>query len=164
MEKEIQIEVLLKEKDMRNFLFRHMYTRFSGIFGIILSLLAAAVLIVNFSAFNTIERIAFGVLALLFTVIQPWQLYKKAKNQFRKQESFGKPFRYVINSAGIEISQDDQKEQFEWNQVRRTVETKSAFYVYMTSISAFIFPKDQCSERYDEIKSVVKENTRKTRG
>src|SRR5574344_480148 len=107
---EVKVEVKLTKKEMFNFMMRHNYTTFGGICGILISLGALVMFIMNFTndKMSTPYKVALVAIALLFTVIQPIMLYIKSAAQVKNNGSVNKPLIYSFDSTGITISKGDE--------------------------------------------------------
>lgn len=156
MEQQIEVEVLLRDKDMSKFLIHHTYTRLGGVFGLLLSIVSVICLFVFWEQFIPMQRWILGILGLMFTAIQPILLWSKGKKQL-KQEIFQKPFHYIFGQKSALVMQGDYKESFEYSSIRKVVATKDAIYVYLSAVSAFILPRECCQEQYVELAKRLKE-------
>lgn len=164
MQKDIILDITLKNKDMSKFLMRHTYSRFGGFFGILISIAAIIILLVFWGKLIVMQRVILAVVSVLFTIIQPLSLWNKGKKQL-KQEVFQKPFHYEFKDKDITISQDEYKEVFEWSTIRKFVLTKDAMYVYMTAMSAFIIPEERCgAESFLELAALMEEKVGRNNG
>lgn len=143
MEDSIECEVTVRAKDMRNFLFSHNYSSFSGWFGVAISLIALVMVIAGRAKYGTAEICILVFLALLFTVIRPLQIVNQAKRQVARQEMFKKPIRYNICKEGIVIRQGEEFANVLWADIRKLKETKKTILIYTSPVMAFILPKDQ---------------------
>lgn len=148
MEQKIEIEVLLRGKDMSKFLIRHTYSRLGGILGFILSLAAILSLIFFWNRFLPMQRWILGALGFMFTIVQPLLLWNKGKKQV-SQEIFQKAFIYQFGEASGMVIQGEHKESFDYSSIRKVVMARDALYVYFTAVSAFVLPKDCCGEYFD---------------
>ncbi len=158
---EIKFDTQVGWKDLYHFLMRHFYTSFSGIFGIVLSLAALVVLILNINKGEPFQLLILFVMASLFTVLQPLQMLQKAGNQIKRNPVFQNPLHYVVNKKGISVSQNGESSTIEWKEVRKIVETKKAFFVYMSTLNANVIPKEQINDAKDSFRKLVKENMEK---
>ena len=93
----------------------------------------------------------------LFTIVQPVMLYQKAWKQKKQNEAINAVLHYCISEDGIIVSQGQQEAKVHWYEIRKTVKTKSALYLYMSQVRAFIFPKEQLADCYDEVCALVEE-------
>lgn len=159
MEGSIECQIKIHKKDMRHFLFHHTYSRFSGWFGIIISLIALVMIIIGRNTYSVAEMIILAVVALLFTVIRPLQIVQQASRQVSRQKMFLKPIIYNICRDGIVIRQDEQFANVLWEQIRNVVETKKAIFVYTSPIMAFILPKDQM-DNAEKVSDHIKNNVK----
>lgn len=158
----IEVDVKLDKRSLSRFLIYHNYVRVSGVAGLLLSLGALVSLCIRWNTWSPTQKGLLVVLALLFTVLQPLILISKGKRQLAMDE-FQNPFHYCFDENGVTISQDEQSQSFAWKDIRRTVYRKDAVYVYMSTVSAFVIPKEQCDGQFDELVSVIRERVRRKR-
>lgn len=155
--KEVHFDVTLQTKDLFRFTMRHTYFSISGIFSLLISfgsLIACAATIGKYAASTTVVLLVIG---LLFTVVQPCMLYMKCSVQIKKSENVNAALHYTLSDDGITVQQGEQKAQVHWYEIRKQILTKQAVYLYMSPVRAFIFPKDQCSERFQDIVTMTAE-------
>lgn len=153
--KEINFDVDLGTGDLFSFLMHHTYSGISGIFGVIISLVSLIVCAVKFKELDTTAIIALIIIGLIFTVIQPLMLYNKARIQVKRNKNINAKLHYKLAEDGITISQGENEAKVNWYEIRKKVATGKALYVYMSPVRAFIFPKSQCGEAFDEINSLI---------
>lgn len=150
----IECRVKITAKEMRGFLFHHTYSKFSGWFGVGISLVALVMIIIGRNTYEGLEIATLIVLALMFTVIRPLQLVKQAARQVDDQIIFQDPINYTVCKDGIIISQRDQFVNILWEHIVNVADTKKALYVYTSPVMAFIFPKDQISNEKEITKRI----------
>ena len=153
--REITFEVELTAKDLYWFSMRHSYHSFSGIFGLVLSLFCLGYLAVQYQMLSSMGRGVLLVLGLLFTVVQPFLLWSKAKAQVRQNKNINSCLHYTLSQTGIAVSQGEQNVVIPWSEVRKKVVWKNNIYVYLSPVRAFIFPADQCKEQSEEILRMI---------
>lgn len=153
--KEINFDVDLGTGDLFSFLMRHTYSGISGIFGVIISIVSLIVCAVKFKELDTTAIMALIIIGLIFTVIQPLMLYNKARIQVKRNKNINAKLHYKLAEDGITISQGENEAKVNWYEIRKKVATGKALYVYMSPVRAFIFPKSQCGEAFDEINSLI---------
>lgn len=157
--KKIEIDVRLDRKTLDCFLIRNNYMRFGGIVGLLISFSALAGLIAFWQHFAVSQRVILLFLFLMFTVIQPFTLLLKGWEQLKKG-CFRDPFHYGFSDEGVEVVNTAGTVQITWDQIWRAVVTRQAMYLYMNSVSAFIIPRKECEEYFDEIVKEVREHTK----
>ncbi|MEG1458865.1 MAG: YcxB family protein [Acetivibrio sp.] len=160
--KEVEFSTQVSKNDLYHFLMRHFYTSFSGIFGVILSLGALIAFFLELGKRDTFQLLVLLVMASLFTVIQPLQMRMKAAQQIKRNEVFKQPLHYLVDKKGITVSQNGESNTIEWKEIRKVVETKKAFFVYMTVMNANVIPKEQIGKNVEEFKLLMKENLEKS--
>lgn len=161
MDKELEFKILIKTKDMYNFLMGHMYSSFSGIFSILLSIGAIGLF---FFGKKSEQSILLLVVAGLFLIGTPLQLLFKAKQQVTLNPMFKEPFTYTINSNGITVSQNEEKLETTWDSISRVVENRKTIVLYASRTSAYIMPKEQLGDKCNEFKKIISENVNINKG
>ncbi|BBF44363.1 hypothetical protein lbkm_3076 [Lachnospiraceae bacterium KM106-2] len=157
MNKEINISVKMRTKDMFDFLFRHAYTNLSGILGVILSACAFVYLILNYQELSTakIALLIFG--SLLFTVINPIQLYMKAAQQVKLNPAFKDALVYRITEEAVNVKQGGQKGDIKWDEIIKVIETKKSILIYTSNVTAFILPKASMEGQEAALRDLIKQ-------
>ncbi len=103
---------------------------------------------------------ALLLIAALFTVINPVYLYYKAAKQVKLTPMFANPLDYVIGEEGLTVSQGEEALTVEWKELRKVVETKKDFYVYLSLTRAYIFPKENLAGLEEAFRVAVKSHTK----
>lgn len=153
--KEIQFDVDLTIAELYAFSMRHTYFSVSGIVGLLISIGSLLIVGIRYSVLDQTTVIALVIIGLLFTVVQPIMLYFKARSQRKQNESINAPLHYTLSEEGIGVSQGEQTVQVKWYEVRKKIRTRSAYYLYMSPVRAFIFPKTQCDGKFEEIGNYI---------
>lgn len=158
---EITFDVKLKTKDLFDYTMRHTYLSVSGVFSLLISFGSLVVCLVKFRDFqiSTIGVLLF--IALLFPVIQPALLYMKCRKQVKKSKDINEKLTYHITDELITVSQEENKAEIHWYEIRKAVYLKKAIYLYMSPVRAFIFPADQCGGKFDELAGLCRQSIEK---
>lgn len=155
MDNKIEFDIKMRTKDMYKFLLCHTYTSFSGWFGVILSLVAFALLVTDFNGHDDTEKLVLIMIALAFTVFNPLMLLSTAKRQVVSNAVYKEPLHYAFTDEGIVVSQKDQEETMPWDKIRKVKQFSGVYIVYTSKVHAFIFPLDQLGETGDDVKSCI---------
>lgn len=151
-----RVQVKLDFKSLGQFLLYHYYTQVSGLFSLLLSVLALVFAIWRWPVLTVQGKCVLILIALMFTVLQPLMILMRGKRQLQS-EDFQDSFSYLFNESGVSISQGDRSQQFPWEDIKKIRYRKDAVYVYMTSVQAFVLPREQCGKRFDELVAYMKE-------
>lgn len=163
MEEKIQFSVQMTAGEVYRFTLYHLYHKFSGIFGICLSLTAFIILIASFDSLTDQSRVVLTLVALWFTILAPVILFFRSKGQVKRNKAYQKPLNYQLDCAGITVSQDDVKQTIEWENLMKIIETKSQFLIYSSNIHAFVFPKKAIGEKCSILRGMLIGYTKGTR-
>lgn len=157
MEKEVKFSVQMTVKTMYYFLMYHGYHGFAGIANLILSGGALVLLLLGVGKDDSFARLMLLLIALLFTVINPIYLFYKAAKQVKLTPMFLKPLYYTVNEKGILVSQEQEELLTEWKEVSKVVETKQAYYVYLSLTRSFLFPKEFLKDQEEKFRKLLRE-------
>ena len=152
----IEFDVKMDAGSLSGFVIRHNYMRPGGIIGVILSVAAIVMLIIRWDHWTGVQRCLLIVLALLFLVFQPLMLLQKANTQLHSG-AFRVPMHYEFGEETFVVSQESNKEEFAYVDIRKAILKKNVMYLYMTAVSAFIIPRSQCEDVFDTLKEKIRE-------
>lgn len=136
---EVEFDVEMKAGILYDYMMRHTFSSFSGIFGTAVG----ALMIVAFYSNRQILFLAAGIIILIY---QPWTLFLRSRKQMLSNPAFKKPLHYKLTEEGIEVSQEDTAESQKWEDMYKAVSTGSSIIVYTSRINACIFPKKDLGE------------------
>lgn len=152
----LSFDVQMKTAYLFDFLFQHSYHGLYGVFNFGLSLLAIVLLIHGSGKDNIVATAALAVLALLFTVINPLLLYRKAARQMKRTPAFQKPLTYELAEEGLTCSQEGERAVSEWESVVLIRETGVNLILYFGAANAVVLPKAEFSEHVGEVKEMLR--------
>jgi hypothetical protein len=141
---------------MYDFLYLHSYHGVTGIINYALSFAGIAALIAGFGKGNTLVTVMLVALAALFTVINPLSLLYKASRQVKKSPMFAKPLYYKFDTRGFSISQDNNSDSADWNQVVFIRETGKSIILYLGAANALILPKKEIGGQLADLKKLIR--------
>lgn len=157
--KDIIIKTKINKKDMFEFMISNNYRSFAGKLSLLFSLICIVGAIFYWNKFdNNMERIVIVFFSLMFTVISPIEYYIRAARQVKK--AFKDELTYIINEDGIEIQIKELSSFMKWEEAYKVVSTKNLVAVYSSIVNAFIIPKRDIADKFDEIKKIMEENTK----
>lgn len=144
----IEFDVQIKAGDLYDYMLRHTYNGFSGIFGS----LVGALMVVGGVLTNSILLIIAGVVLLCYL---PWTLFIKSRQQMLANPAFKQPLHYVLDAEGIEVSQGEEIQRQQWGDIWKAVSTGKSIIVYTSKVNACIFPKRDLKDRTSQVIQVL---------
>lgn len=140
MEKELRFEVKPTIMELWQFLLYHANTGVMGVFNILFTFMALFLLLTRFSQLTMPYRLMLAFGALVFTVLQPCDLYRKARRQ-AKSPAAKDVMVLTFNDAGLRVEQNDRQTAFTWEQIGRMVRKPTMVILYMDRVHVFLLPK-----------------------
>lgn len=159
----IKFQTQIKGKDMGIFNIYCMYRRFSGIFSLLMGLVALALSVSTFLDKNVQNGVIFFLIGAMFLGYFPWILMKRGSRSVAKNPTFSKPLFYTLDESGVAIDQLKEHAKVAWEDCFKAVEISKAIYLFTSPKSAFIWPKDQLGSDQEIIKKILKENLAPTK-
>lgn len=155
MDNEMRFSVVTKVMDLYDFLLNHMYRSFRGLIGIGISIAALVLLINGGGQGDNFRIVMLVIIAALFTVIQPIQLFMKAAQRVKLNADAEVPLFYVVNKEGIHVKQKEEEMTLPWENVVKIKRTPRSLLIYSSSIHAFIIPKSVLGDDYQKLCNIV---------
>ena len=156
MENEVKFEIKISKKDLSNFMIYHNYHSMQGAIGLLISAAALVLLIAKFRALDTTQIAVLAVLALVFTVVTPLILIRKASAQEKRNKTFARPITYELREDGFSLYQEEEKADLEWRNVYKVVDSGHSLILYISTVRAFIWPKNQIKDQYAQVTGMLK--------
>lgn len=144
----IEFDVQIKAGDLYDYMLRHTYNGFSGIFGS----LVGALMVVGGVLANGVLLIIAGVVLLCYL---PWTLFLKSRQQMLANPAFKQPLHYVLDEEGIEVSQGEEIQRQQWGDIWKAVSTGKSIIVYTSKVNACIFPKRDLKDKTAQVIQVL---------
>ena len=154
--KEVKFSVQITVKDMFAFLMHHSYRGSALIADAVVTFGAIGLLLAGYGEGDPVKITALILVAMLFTVVHPLQLYNRARKQVKNNEVFKLPLNYVLTEEGITLSQGEETQSFTWADVYQIKEYKSQILVYTGRVYACIWPKSALAGCEEEVRELFK--------
>ncbi|MBE5949736.1 MAG: YcxB family protein [Lachnospiraceae bacterium] len=163
MDKSIKVTVKLKTADMFCFLMHYTYSAVSGIIGVLFSIGAVILLINMWGELDIAYRFLLIVCALLFTVINPFMLWKRAKRQVLTSPALKEPITYVFADKGVTMSMGKEKAELAWTDFFKIKKVAGRYILYTSRIRSNIVPVSCFESKEDaaEVAAMIKEYYKK---
>lgn len=161
-EKILKYNIKLNKNDIWIFSMYSANRAYLGIFNLLFTLASIYLLISSWSDISISRRFLFLFCALMFSVIQPCILYLKAAKQ-EKNDSIRKGFTLELSSKELLVSQDGESINISWEEVYKTMITKTMIVIYFAPLRGYLIPKRYFTDTKNEIEKLLKEKTRLTR-
>lgn len=136
----IEFDVRIKSGDLYDYMLRHTYNNFSGIFGS----LVGALMIIGGLYTQTWLMVIAGVILLAYL---PCTLFMRSKQQLLANPVFKEPLHYLLDDEGIHVSQGESEEMQKWEDIVKAVSTGKSIIVYTSRVNACIFPKRDLGDK-----------------
>ena len=160
MEKPIELKVKITGKELFSFMMKHTYSRFSGLFGLGLSLVALVLLVMSFGDGDDMKAIILLVIALLFTVVNPLMLYTRAKQQALSNPVYKETLLYTLDESSISLKVNDTEESIEWEKILKWKKTGSVCILYTTDIHAILLPFSCMGDQRKKVETLIESKVR----
>lgn len=158
MEKEIKASVTVTAKDLFCFMLQHTYRSVGGVLSLLFSVGALGLLLYCFDSVDWPYRVTLILASLLFTVINPFLLYRRSLKQVKRNPGFSVPIEYTFTRKGFIMKQGEGQAEALWSDLWRVRDGKHYLYLYGNSVRANIIPKNQLNGQAPKITQLIKES------
>ena len=155
----MKISVTMTARDLFQFSLDNSYSGVSGAFNVIFTLGARAILAAtwNWETINVYQRILLVFCALIFTVVQPLMLDRKAKQQ-AGAIGFSAPLNLTLGDKKIDVEKAGMTGELFWNQVWKVVRIKSMYIIKTGPVHGYLIPNRSIEGREQELVEILKKN------
>ena len=161
----MKFSVKMTAKDLFEFSMYNSYSGAMGIFNVIFTVGALALLAVTWGWVSVYQKILLVFCALIFTVIQPALLYFKSKKQ-AEMIGFSTPVNITLSDEKILVEQAGVEGELEWGQIWKAVRIRTMYILKVGPSHAYLIPNASLEGREQELKKLLKKNLpeKKTKG
>lgn len=153
--KPIRIEAKIDAKVLFSFMLRHTYTSFSGILTILIGIGAFVLFYQSLSGNDDTQKLILLIIALLFTVGNPYLLYKKAKDQAKRNPLYKEKLVYTLDDVGVHLNVEDKEETLEWPRIKKWKKTGKVCILYTSKIHAILLPYKDMGEQRKAVEALI---------
>lgn len=153
--KPIRIEAKIDAGVLFSFMLRHTYTTFSGLFTIVLGLGAFGLFFQSLSGVDDTKKIVLLIIALLFTVGNPYLLYKKAKEQAKRNPLYKDALIYTLDEEGVHLTVEDNEECLEWSRIKKWKKTGKVCILYTSKVHAILLPYKDMKDQKEAVEALI---------
>lgn len=130
----LELDVKIEAKDLYDYMVAHTYSK---PINVLASCFGALMVVVGVMTGYWYSLIGGAVLLLYL----PWSLFLRSRQQAVNNPVFKAPLHYVLDDKGITISQGNQTQSQEWENMYKAISTNKSIIVYTSPINATIFPR-----------------------
>ena len=162
MAQEKKFKINMTKEALSSFIFTSYYSRFGGVFSILLGIggVAMAVREIFFRDHIDAPSLAVYVIIAIFCLaVNPLSLPGKAKRQMETSPSYQQPIEYTLRPDYLEVCQGEEHLEVGWELIYKIRMTKSMVAVYTSKVNAFVWPLSELGEEKASILSRVVQYT-----
>lgn len=163
MNKTVKATVSLKAADMFCFLMHYSYASAAGVIGLAFSLFCFVLLVMKYTELEISYIVLLLVCALLFTVINPFMLWLRAKKQVSTSPALKQPVEYEFDAQGIHMSIENEKADLKWKEIYKIKKIAGRYIFYINRMRSNIVPVTclKGDGAASELDAIIKEYYRK---
>lgn len=154
MGKPVSFSIKVTANDMYRFLLRHYFSGFGGWFGVAFGIALFVLAAVTFHKVPTEYTILYVILGV-FVLVYPFTgMRRRAKNQVAS-DALKDALLYEVTPETLTVSRGEERQEFAWKEIRKVIETKKLLIVYVNTVRAFIWSKEQIGEQLSELRALL---------
>lgn len=158
-----EFDIKLQPMDMYRYNLYHTYSSASGYLPVVAAVIAFAGAVKSWGEVELTYTVFYIMLGAVLLVYAPIMLYLRSKQQVLGSPVLKGTLHYVVDDTGITTSQGEASSTLAWDQVYRVVATKHNVLFCINVRNAFIVPRSQLGQEYEEVKKIAQEHLEKYR-
>lgn len=159
----VEFDITLTSKDMYRFNMYQVYSGFHGWFSVIIAAAVFAVAGLTYGDLQMTYSILYIAFGFILLVYYPISLYLRSKHSIAASSVLKKPLHYAVGEAGFTVSQGEESAVLPWEQIYKMIATKQNVLVYSNRTNAYVIPREQLGNNYDNLKKIANEKLEKFR-
>ncbi len=159
----VTFDVKLTSNDIFRFNIYQAYRGMQGIISILLPAVIIGAVIKNYSDFGPANVALYLGIALVLLLYIPVSLWFRSKKVLKTNEVLANTLHFEFEEETICVSQDDQKAEFQWENVYKMVATKKLVLLYTNRLNAYIIPREQIKDEYVDLATLAKSRLDRSR-
>ncbi|MBQ3544978.1 MAG: YcxB family protein [Lachnospiraceae bacterium] len=154
---EIKFKTKITKKELYEFIMNNNYKSLRGVISVLFSLIALVGMIYYWQSLEIYQKMIMIFFSCMFTIITPIEYYIRASRQVKK--NFKEAITYIFNASGITINIKEESSTLPWEEVMKVISTKNLVIIYFTPIRAFILPKKDIGEDFEDLRELMETST-----
>lgn len=161
----MKFRVKMTSKDLFEFSMYNSYKGAMGLFNVIFTVAALALLVFTWGSVSVWQRVLLAACGLIFTVVQPLLLHYKAGKQ-AETPGFSTPVDMTFTDEKIYVNQAGVEGELEWKQVWKAVRIPTMFILMMGPSHGYLLPNRSVEGHEEELTDILRKNLpdKKTKG
>lgn len=157
-----EFQVQMNAKNLWYFSLHHANKGYLGVFNVLFTLASLYLLVTTWNESAAPSRLLLVFCISIFTLIQPGQLYLKAKKQ-ASLAVMKEPIRFRFTTEDISIQQGEQQQELKWEQIVRIEPAKGMLVIYMDRIHAYLITDEAMGDQKGKFCAMLREALPKER-
>lgn len=145
---EVEFDVKITPGVLYDYMLYHTYTSAAGLIGS----LTGALLVVAFFMGGGALFLIGGIIILAYL---PWTLFIKSRQQYLANPAFKEALHYRMNDEGVTVSQKEEVQSQQWEDMYRAVSTPRSLILYTSRVNASIFPRKDLGEKATAVMEII---------
>lgn len=142
-----EFDISMETEDVFAFLAGRQFLGIKGLINLALNIIIILCLVLKWSDYELTPKLLLILVLFMLDIYSPIVLYSKAKAQAKGNDSNEKEYlHYQITEEGINVSGNDESLELLWGHVQKYKAGSKRIFVYTSTVSAFIFPKNQIGD------------------
>lgn len=154
---EFKYRYQIKPSDLWQVQMYYTYSSFTAVINIVCIVSAVALIISSWATASGWFRFIMLIFLSLFTVIQPWGAYIRAKDSLKGQEH---ELELIFHEKDFQIIMEGKRETKTWEQVRAVVIKPTVVVIYMSGSQGYILSNRVLGDTRKEFVAFLKTRRR----
>lgn len=149
----IELSFALKARDLWGYALIHANAGFTGFFNLFFTVASLGLLVTQWSLISVPYRLLLCMAVLLFPVLQPFLLFRKAAKQAKTAAC--SPMILHFSDEGLRVEQNGEEGAVSWEQLAYVERRRSMIILHMDRIHAYLLPNRVLEGKEEALKKLI---------
>ena len=159
----VTFDINLSAKDIFKFNIYQAYRGMQGLISTVIPLVIVATVILKYDDFGLANALLYIGMAIILVIYVPASLWLRSNRAIKTNEALAKTLHYEFSEEIIQVSQEEQSVEFQWENIYKMIATKSMVLIYTNRMNAYIIPREQMQDKYLDLATLAQSQLAKFR-
>lgn len=148
---EVSFDIKLSPEDLYRFNMYQNYTSLNGIVSILIGIISFVMAGIAWDSNSVQYMFLYIIVGIIILLYIPVTLWGRAKRTIKTNKVLAGTLHYTLTQKAVRVMQEDQEGELPWDQIYKMVCTGRQVLIYSSRINAYIIPKEQLGEKFDDV-------------
>lgn len=160
---ETKFDIQLTSKDLYGFNIYQTYRGSQGMLSILIGLITFIMGGISIWQKNYSSAFLYIVFGVIIIVYIPFSLWLRVNQTMRVNEVLAGVLHYEVSEKWVRVTAREESAELTWDLIYKFVADSKRVLIYSNRINAYVIPREQLGDKYEELVAIATEQLPKYR-